>query len=175
MTDQTMRKPNRLRWLIWGGAAALLLTPAIAMQFNKEVQWDAFDFLIAGAVLGGAGLAYELAAWMSGDLKYRLGFGLGVISCVLVVWINGAVGMIGDGGQNLVFLAVPLVALAGTAIARMKAGGMVWAAVAAGATQLAATGAAVALAPAWEVRDILLACAFALPWLLAAGLMRSAR
>ena len=41
-----------VRWLVWGGAAALLLLPLVAMQFTEEVQWTWHDFVIMGVMLG---------------------------------------------------------------------------------------------------------------------------
>ena len=39
----------------------ILLLPLVAMQFTDEVNWGVFDFVFAGALLGGTGLLLELA------------------------------------------------------------------------------------------------------------------
>lgn len=44
---------NPWRVLGWGTAAALLLTPLIAMRFTSEVNWTASDFALAGVMIGG--------------------------------------------------------------------------------------------------------------------------
>ena len=63
---------NRLRPWVWGGAAALLALPAIAMRFRASgVDWSATDFLVFGAMLAIACGLYELATRMSGDVRYR--------------------------------------------------------------------------------------------------------
>ena len=48
-----------LRIAGWGFAAILLLLPAIAMQFTSEVDWDARDFIVMGALIGMVGLGTE--------------------------------------------------------------------------------------------------------------------
>ena len=50
----------------WSLAALILLLPLLAMQFTTEVAWDFADFMIFGALLAGAGGAYELAMRVSG-------------------------------------------------------------------------------------------------------------
>jgi hypothetical protein len=99
------------------------------MRFTDEVQWTGADFLFAAVLFGSVGLAFELIVRRSGSLAYGLGSVLGVIGAFLAVWVNGAVGMIGseDNPYNLLFLAVPLLAVAGAARARFRAAGMVWA------------------------------------------------
>ena len=49
-----------VRKVMWSIIAALLLAPLIAMQFTREVAWTGFDFVAAGALLIGGGLAYEI-------------------------------------------------------------------------------------------------------------------
>ena len=42
---------------VWGGVVlVLLLVPLVAMQFTREVRWGLADFIVAGALLFGAGL-----------------------------------------------------------------------------------------------------------------------
>jgi hypothetical protein len=159
----------------WGLAAALLLTPLVAMQFTTEVRWGPLDFALAALLIGGVGLGLELAVRKTGNGSYRTGAALAVLTGFLLVWINLAVGFIGDEGNsaNLLFAAVLLVALAGAVAARFRPNGMALAmAAAAGAQLLVAIVAFVAdLATRLELA---LTLAFALPWLASAACFRRA-
>ena len=94
--------------LRWSAALALLLVPLLAMRFSGEVAWSTGDFLFAALVIGGAGLAYELAVRTVAGGAYRAAVAAAVTGAVLVLWVNGAVGFVGDEGDraNLVFYAV---------------------------------------------------------------------
>lgn len=171
---------NRLRPVLWGGAAGLLLLPAIAMRLEVEgVDWNAADFLVMGAMLGIACGLYELATRRSGDLFYRAGAGAAVATAFLTVWVNLAVGMFGSGTDpvNLVFAVAPLVAGAGTLLARFRARGLARTMVAAAVAQLLAVGVAVLVGPTSGPDDpsgpslaleAVLSAYFALPWLASA-------
>lgn len=130
---------NPLRLLGWGAVLALIALPAIAMQFTSEVNWTAADFIFAIILLGGAGLAIELAVRASDSWAYRAGAIVAVGAGLLLLWGNAAVGIIGseDEAINLWFNLVPLVALVGAIAARFRAHGMVIAMIAAAATQIA--------------------------------------
>ena len=56
--------------------AFILILPLVAMQFTDEVVWDLADFIVAGALLVGTGLTFELAARMTGNTAYRAAVGL---------------------------------------------------------------------------------------------------
>ena len=125
------------RWvrpLAWGGAMALLLLPLAAMQFTREVAWSLGDFVFAAMMLGGVGLALELAVRISPSSSYRIGAGLGLAASVLLIWVTGAVGYIGneDNPYNLAFLGVVAIAFAGSIIAAFRPLGMAYAMLAAG-------------------------------------------
>jgi hypothetical protein len=119
--------------------AGLLLIPLVAMQFTKEVVWTLSDFVIAGALLFGAGLTYVLVSRLGTNGAYRLGAGVAVAAGLLLVWGNLAVGFIGneDNPANLLYGAVLLVAAGGALVARFRAAGMAWAMLAAALTQVA--------------------------------------
>lgn len=110
----------------WGTIAALILLPAIAMQFTAEVQWTAADFAFAAAMLGSTGLAFELAVRAIGSRAYRSGAAIALGAALLLLWANAAVGIVGDEGKriNLWFDLIPLLALFGSIGARFRPGGM---------------------------------------------------
>ena len=166
---------NRLRPLIWGMAACLLLLPAVAMQFeNSGVNWTASDFIVMGALLAIACGLYELGAWLSGNGIYRAAFGIGVCTGFLTVWVNLAVGMLGDEGgvANLMFVVVLLVAASGALVAKLQPLGMARAMFATAIAQLAAAG--VGLVMGFDTLEVSLTACFALPWLLSGGLFQKA-
>ena len=180
------RGTNRLRPFLWGGAACLLLLPALAMQLGAPgVVWTVGDFIAMGVMLATACGLYELATWLSGNIAYRAGFGLAVAAGFLTVWVNLAVGMYGSEGNalNLMFGGVLLVAATGALLARFRAHGMAWAMGATALAQLLAAGIGLAVgltAGTDEVagpplaREAFLTACFALPWLASSQLFRAA-
>lgn len=128
---------NMLRLFGWGSAAVLLMLPLVAMQFTGEVDWSLTDFLVMGALLGTCGLVLELATRRSENLSYRFAATVAVGASFLLVWVNLAVGFLGDEGNpaNLMFLGVIGVAVAGSLLARSRAAGMAKAMLAAAAAQ----------------------------------------
>lgn len=173
------RSPTRL--LLWSIPTGLLLAPAVAMQFTAEVQWTAFDFMFAAVLLYGTTGLIDLAVRKGGSMAYRFGAGLAVLISFLLVWINGAVGMIGneDNPANLMFLGVIGIAAVGAAIARFEARGMARAMGAAAIAQ----GAITAIVPIrnWGVEDapgtiglMFLIGIFAVLWALSAALFAKA-
>lgn len=111
----------------WGIAVAVILTPLAAMKLQVEgVNWTLGDFIFAGVLIGGTGLLYELAVRASGSWAYRGGVALALAAGFLTIWINLAVGIIGneDNPVNLVFFVVIAMAIAGSIVARGKAAPM---------------------------------------------------
>lgn len=117
---------NRWRFAMWGGAACLLLLPAIAMRFTSEVDWDARDFITMGAMLAAACGAYEIGARMSRNFSYRAGFALMVLASFVLVWGNLAAGLIGTerNPANLVFAGVLALVVGGAFATRCQPQGM---------------------------------------------------
>jgi hypothetical protein len=105
---------------------ALLIIPLIVVQFTSEVNWDLTDFLLAGSVLFCVALAYELIARKSNKTIYRVAFATGLLGALLLFWVNGAVGIIGNENQtaNLLYGAVFVVGLIGSLISKFKPLGM---------------------------------------------------
>ena len=101
----------------------ILLLPFIAMQFTDEVVWDLADFVAAGVLLFGTGLAYELMARKGGTVAYRAAAGVALATVFLLVWVNGAVGIIGseNNDANLMYFGVLAVGIIGAIIAAVTA------------------------------------------------------
>jgi hypothetical protein len=96
------------------------------MQFTDEVNWDVADFALAAVLLLGVGIPLELAVRKSGDAAYRVGVGVALVAAFLLVWVNGAVGIIGseNNDANLMYGGVLAVGIIGAIIARFKPEGM---------------------------------------------------
>ncbi len=105
----------------------VLSIPFVAMQFNAGVNWSAFDFIFVGALIFGTGLIYQLIAPKGGNTAYRGAVALALGTLFLLVWINGAVGIIGseDNPANLLYFAVFATLFLGSIMARLEAGRMV--------------------------------------------------
>lgn len=168
----TVRR-NRWSFLVWGGAAVLLSLPAIAMRFTSEVDWGPADFIIMGVLLALACGSYELVTRISSHWAYRAGAAAAIVVSFLTVWVNLAVGMVGDEGNpaNLFFGLVIAVGALGAAAARFRPAGVARAMEAAAAAQvlMAAYASFVDDAPI-----AVLIALFALPWIVSAQLFRKA-
>lgn len=148
-TGSRPRRWNRWRMAGWGAAAGLLLLPLLAMQFTDEVNWGPGDFVVAGALVAGVGLTYELAARTMANGAYRAGVGVALAGAFILVWANLAVGVIGseDDPANLMFYGVLGVGAVGAAVARFRAMGMARALLAMAVAQ--ALVAVIALVSGW--------------------------
>lgn len=102
----------------------LLMVPLVAMQYTKEVNWSPFDFVFMWILLVGAGMMYKLVSRRMSNVPYRVAVGIAVVTSVILVWINGAVGIIGDGPVNLMYFGVLVVGLIGAVIANFQPRGM---------------------------------------------------
>ncbi|TPW04395.1 MAG: hypothetical protein FD125_1182, partial [bacterium] len=112
MTTHTDGARRGLPWRLigWGVVGLILLLPLVS-----GADWTLFDYVVAGSLLGGAGLLLELVVRASGSLTYRAGVCLAVAAGVLLIWVNGAVGLLGDEGNpaNLMFAGVIAIAVLG--------------------------------------------------------------
>jgi hypothetical protein len=125
------------RLVVWAAAVALiLLVPLLA-----RAPWSLADFVVAGVLLFGTGLTYELVARKGGTIAYRAAVGIACAAALLLVWMNLAVGLIGseDHPANLMYAGVLAVGILGAIIARREPHGM--------ARALDATALAQALVP----------------------------
>src|SRR4051794_40137808 len=172
---------NLWRLIGWGGAAAVLALPLIAMQVTDAVKWSAIDFITMGVMLGLAGLTIELLVRMSGSIAYRLGAVLAVAAAFLLVWVNLAVGFLASetNAANLVFLAILAVAILGSVGGGFRATGMARAMVATAVAQVLIGLVAIPAGWASPGQEGLYEVAmgttlFTALWLVSAGLFRRA-
>jgi hypothetical protein len=104
----------------------VLLIPLVAMRLTGEVAWSPFDFVAAGALVGGTGLVYELALRRAGNSAYRAAAGVALAAAVVLVWLVGAVGVMGEDGDraDLMYGGVLAVGIVGAVVARFRPAGM---------------------------------------------------
>ena len=75
--------------------AILLLIPLIAMQFTAEVNWTPYDFVVAGFLLIGTGLIFDLVIRKIKNIKSRIAISLVLLIALLLIWAELAVGIFG--------------------------------------------------------------------------------
>lgn len=164
-----------MRWLVWGGAAALLSLPLLAMRFLPDagVNWTGSDFVVMGVMLGLVCVAFEVAVRVARSNAYVVGAGVAVAAAFLMTWANLAVGIIGseDNPANLIFFGVLAITLLAVLWSRLEARGMARAMTIAAIAQAAACVAALVLDGAYV---FVLTGVFMAMWLLAGQLFRMA-
>ena len=146
----TMLNRNAYRSVVGVALATafILLIPLLA-----NWAWNLADFVFAGALISGTGLTYVLAARKAGNIAYRFAVGVALAAAFILIWVTGAVGIIGseDNNANSMYFGVLAVGLIGAVIARFRPLGM--------ARALFATALAQAL-----VAVIVLIFGLGLPW-----------
>jgi hypothetical protein len=164
---------NIMRWVIWGGAAFLLLLPLVAMQFTEEVAWTLFDFVLIGIMLGLVCAAFELVVRMARSDVYVIAAGVAVVSAFLMTWVNLAVGIIGAplNPANLMFFGVIAIGIIAAAFSRLKSPGMVHAM---DITAIAQAVASVITLAAGERYIFVLTLFFLATWIISGQLFRMA-
>ena len=73
--------------------AVLLMAPLVAMQFTTEVNWGIGDFVAAGALLFGAGMAYYFGARRTRGPLQTFAVALLVLVVLATIWAELAVGL----------------------------------------------------------------------------------
>ena len=165
-------------WRLIGWAVPVVL---ISIPLIAGFPWTLSDYVFAAVMFGIVGGLLELTVRASGNWAYRAGVAAAVGISFLLVWINGAVGMIGseDNGANLMFFVVILMAIAGSFAAKFQAAGMARAMTVAGVAQLGVAAIAAVLRlgagePPGFAAMLMLIVVFAMPWFVSAWLFRRA-
>ncbi len=104
----------------------ILSLPLVAMQFTDEVNWGLFDFVVAGLLVFGAGLSYELMKKRFASSMYRVALGIAIGTALILVWVNLAVGIIGNESNpaNYMYFGVLGVGFIGAIVYRFQPDGM---------------------------------------------------
>ena len=120
------RGGNRWRIAYWGFTALVLLVPLVAMPFHDGVSRNISAFIFAAVLLTMTGVGYEVMARNDPRAAYRAGAGFALAAGLLIIWIIGAVGIIGseDEPANLLYGVVLAVGAIGSMIARFAPKGM---------------------------------------------------
>jgi len=79
---------------MWSAIGLILLLPLVAMQFTREVAWTGHDFAVAATLLVGGGIAYEMVVARTRSGTRRRLIGGVILALVLLIWIDGAVGIL---------------------------------------------------------------------------------
>lgn len=139
----TEANTDRLSWMrpyAWGASATLILLPLLTMKLVDPRAWKFEDLPFAVVMIAAVGVAFEFALRVPVGWTYRAGAALAVGAAFLLTWGNLAVGFAGseDNRINIIFFAVPAIALAGSMAARFRTPGLATAMVGAAAAQLTA-------------------------------------
>ena len=145
------------------------------------MAWDVVDFTVFGAMLLGVGVMYTLARRTSDNTAYRSAIGVALTATFILIWVNGAVGIIGDESNdaNMMYIGVLAVGVIGAIIARLRPHGMARALYATALAQAAVAVIALitglgSTAPIWPKDILILTGFFVALWLLSAWLFRDA-
>ncbi|MEM6346572.1 MAG: permease prefix domain 2-containing transporter [Bacteroidota bacterium] len=94
-TDQPLgRKQGKRFAIIMGLTTAILLIPLVMMKFTKEVNWHALDFLVAGALLFGAGLSIDFVLRKISSRPKKALLVPAILLTLIFVWAELAIGIV---------------------------------------------------------------------------------
>ncbi len=145
------------------------------------MNWDVEDFVIFGAMILAVGIAWTLARRKAGNKPYKSAVACALAAAFLLMWINGAVGIIGseNNDANMMYFGVLGIGVFGAMIARGRPRGMSRAMSATALAQVMV--AAIALTTDWGVDGpispwdvVILTIFFTALWLISAWLFRRA-
>ncbi len=109
-----------------GVSTGFLLVPLLASFFVEGWQWSGFDYVFAWVMFSFVSLAITLVLTSNNPPLYKLAIAVTAISTFLLIWINAAVGIIGDGDINMLYLLIPLILVFGALLSRLQAQGMAY-------------------------------------------------
>lgn len=105
-------------------SSTLLVIPFIASMFVDGWNWSISDFVYAWIMFSAASIAFTFMFTSMRNFFYKIAMAAAIVGAFTLVWVNGAVGIIGESDSNAMYLGVLAVFLLGTAIARLQAAKM---------------------------------------------------
>jgi len=126
------------------------------------MNWDALDYLVALALLGGSAGAYWIATRSARSLWHHTAVIIAAGGALLMLWMQLAVGLVGDGDHpiNHAMGLVLVVSAIGALLSRFRASGMRTTLLVAAGTQMVLGALGFILLPAMYFSDIFLVTAF---------------
>ncbi len=122
---ETAMRDHKYRSVVGVALATIFI---LLLPLLTAPAWTLADFVFAGALIFGAGLTftYVLAAKKAGNIAYRAAVGVAIAAAFILVWLTGAVGIIGseDNNANSMYFGVLAVGIIGAIVARFRPNGM---------------------------------------------------
>lgn len=111
-----MQKNKRIITLLIA-IAIILMIPLIG-----QWPWTISDFIVSGTLLIGTAIIFEWAIRNGGSKAHRAAVGMALAATLMLIWINLAVGIIGNENNpaNLLYFGVILIGIIGTFMARLE-------------------------------------------------------
>lgn len=115
---------------LWKGpaltAALIMVIPALGNRFADGWDWNIGSFVVIGSFIFGLGLAYELITRKMDTIAYRAAVGIALVASFVLVWGNfvQASDDVNPVPAAMMYLVVPIVAIIGGALARLRPSGM---------------------------------------------------
>ena len=104
--------------------ALVLLIPLLGNRFVDGWNWEPRAFVLAGTLLFGTALTYQLVTRNIDTIAYRTAVGIALVAAFVLVWMNFVQAADDINPAALMYLVVPLVGVIGAAIARFRPAGM---------------------------------------------------
>jgi hypothetical protein len=119
------KTPRRSLWKAPAIVTALiLLIPLLGNQFVEGWNWQPGAFVLAGLLLFGTALTYQLITRNVDTVAYRAALGVALVTAFVLVWMNFIQAADDINPDAVMYLVVPLVGIIGAAIARFQPKGM---------------------------------------------------
>ena len=113
---------------LWKGPALvtplILLIPLLGNHFVDGWNWDLRGFVLAGTLLFGTGLTYQLVTRNVDTIAYRAAVGVALVAAFVLVWMNFVQAADDVNPAAVMYFVVPLVGIIGAAKARFQPDGM---------------------------------------------------
>jgi hypothetical protein len=102
----------------------VLLIPFLGNLLVDGWNWNFGGFVLAGTLVFGTALAYELVTRNRDRIAYRAAAGVALAAAFVLVWMNFVQAADDVNPNAMIYLGVPIVGIIGAAMARLRPHGM---------------------------------------------------